>query len=44
MLKICDECETAYAPDLDRCPHCLATGYGWNHEGAVPPLPKAGKK
>ena len=42
MLKVCDDCETAYAPDLAKCPHCGATGFGWNHD--VPaPLPKLKK-
>ena len=38
MLKVCDGCTTAYAADLEACPHCLATGYRWNYEEPPPPV------
>lgn len=41
MLKICDDCETVYAADLDKCPHCGTTGFEWNHLTAEQEAAKA---
>ena len=36
MLKVCDECGTRYAPDLEACPHCGSEDFLWNYEADAP--------
>jgi predicted nucleic acid-binding Zn-ribbon protein len=38
MLRICCGCGTAYAPDLEACPHCGDREFRWNHP-EVPDVP-----
>ena len=45
MLKICQDCATAFAADLPACPHCLSEDWLWNTEvDAAPVAPVVKRK